>query len=289
MDLPTTKADYLHERIRFAGQSVYWQKMLAKANDPTFLLLIFIWQAAYAWDEALQQLNEYIVQLESDLMQTSSLELTQRLHMIRAHLLYYSSFLQSFKKTVQFIRNTPNPALTKEQREICKPLLERECNMLQKAVERLEIGREIQEKRLGNVMNLVFSSVNINDIQVMKRMTEATVKDNSAMKQISFLTMIFLPATFTNSVFGMNVVEINPDTRGTLPLYIITMLAMTVPTVWIIIAFQSQYMFKEKDASFWKRLCWPFYLTRYWLRKARSSNDPTRRRTIPLTPYYGVI
>jgi hypothetical protein len=81
MDLPTTKADYLHERIRFAGncarvliilprislclkgQSVYWQKMLAKAKDPTFLLLIFIWQAAYAWDEALQQLNEYIVQL----------------------------------------------------------------------------------------------------------------------------------------------------------------------------------------------------------------------------------
>jgi hypothetical protein len=128
------------------------------------------------------------------------------------------------------------------------------------------------------------------------------------MKQLSFLTMVFLPATFTNvsqqhfftndiwtdwclhkSVFGMNVMEINPNTNGTLSLYVISMLAMTVPTVWIIIAFQSQYMFKEKDASFWKRLCWPFYLTRYWLRKARSSNDPTRRRTIPLTPYYGVI
>ncbi len=27
--------------------------------------------------------------------------------------------------------------------------------MLQKAVDRLEVGREMQEKRLGNVMNLV--------------------------------------------------------------------------------------------------------------------------------------
>jgi len=84
----------------------------------------------------------------------------------------------------------------------------------------------------------------------------------------------------------MNIVEINPDTRGTWALYIITLLAMTVPTVWIIIAMQSKYMFKEPDVSFWKRLCWPFYLARYWLKK---STDPTRRRTIPLTPYYGVI
>ena len=42
---------------------MYWEKMLQKAEDPTFLLLIFIWQAAYAWDEALQQLSEYVVQL----------------------------------------------------------------------------------------------------------------------------------------------------------------------------------------------------------------------------------
>lgn len=90
-------------------------------------------------------------------MHASSLEVTQRLHMIRAHLLYYSSHLQTFKKTVQFVRKTFNPALTIEQQEICGPLLERECNMLQKAVERLDIQREIQEKRLGNVLNLVSS------------------------------------------------------------------------------------------------------------------------------------
>jgi Mg2+ and Co2+ transporter CorA len=30
----------------------------------------------------------------------------------------------------------------------------------------------------------------------MQRMTEAAVRDSEAMKQISYLTMIFLPATF---------------------------------------------------------------------------------------------
>jgi hypothetical protein len=34
--------------------------MLEKTDDPTFLLLIFIWHAMYAWDEALQHLYEHI-------------------------------------------------------------------------------------------------------------------------------------------------------------------------------------------------------------------------------------
>lgn len=41
-----------------------------------------------------------------------------------------------------------------------------------------------------------FNSVNINDSKYMKRLTEATVRDSAAMKQIAYLTMVFLPATF---------------------------------------------------------------------------------------------
>lgn len=79
LKLPTTRADYLHKRIRFAGesnnssrhfliywgigQSVYWQKILVQADDPTFLLLIFLWQAMYAWDEALRHLYMHICAL----------------------------------------------------------------------------------------------------------------------------------------------------------------------------------------------------------------------------------
>ena len=75
------QAKYLHERIRSAGahysecnqlranerlgQSVYWQKTLEKTDDSTFLLLIFVWHAMYAWDEALKHLHEYICVLVS--------------------------------------------------------------------------------------------------------------------------------------------------------------------------------------------------------------------------------
>jgi hypothetical protein len=63
MNLPTTTAPFLHTRIRFAGQSVYWQSILQKSADPTFLLLTFVWHAMYAWDEALEHLYEHICSL----------------------------------------------------------------------------------------------------------------------------------------------------------------------------------------------------------------------------------
>jgi len=47
------------------GQSVYWQSMFQKSQDPTLVLLTFIWHAMYAWDEALENLYEHICSLVS--------------------------------------------------------------------------------------------------------------------------------------------------------------------------------------------------------------------------------
>jgi len=85
-DREATSASYLHERIRFAGescpseikfidsfkyifigQSVYWQSIFQKSSDPTFLLLIFIWHAMYAWDEAMEKFYSYICYLVNDI------------------------------------------------------------------------------------------------------------------------------------------------------------------------------------------------------------------------------
>ena len=81
LNIPATTARFLHERIRFAGafkpiinfhsliqlpgQSVYWQSMFQKSQDPTLVLLTFIWHAMYAWDEALENLYEHICSLVS--------------------------------------------------------------------------------------------------------------------------------------------------------------------------------------------------------------------------------
>lgn len=70
----------------------------------------------------------------------------------------------------------------------------------------------------------------------------------------------------------MNVAEINPGTKGTIPHYVEVALPFTILTIWVIIAFQSKYIFGS-EVSFWLRLTWPFKLfyERYIKRKKRTS------------------
>jgi len=260
-DIPITTARYLHERIRFAGQSVYWQSIFQNSPDPTFVLLTFIWHTVYAWDEALEALYNYICAIEGKVVATTDFNLTQELHVIRAHHLHYASLIEDLRKTVVFVQNTINPALnslTPEERESSLKILKRECENLLDEVNRLEREREMQERRLSNVMHLVFSTVNILDSGRMKEMTEASTRDSAAMKQIAYLSMVFLPATFVSSIFGMNVQEIVPGTNGTLWHYFETAIAFTLLSIWIITAFQSIHKFKD-GVTFWQRLGWPVF------------------------------
>jgi hypothetical protein len=85
--------------------------------------------------------------------------MTQELHAIRAHLLHYDSLLDNFQKSVQFVRDTPNTAMMYEkhraQMEKSRELLDKECDILIEQIKRLEKERQMQDKRLQNVMNLV--------------------------------------------------------------------------------------------------------------------------------------
>ncbi|KIK67895.1 hypothetical protein GYMLUDRAFT_155325 [Collybiopsis luxurians FD-317 M1] len=266
-DKHATSAGYLHERIRFAGQSVYWQSIFQKSPDPTFILLTFIWHCLYGWDFSLEKLYSHISWMESQIIHTSdvNMDLTRNLHTIQAHLLHYSSLLEDFQKSIDFILDTPNPAmdsLPEEERLWSRKLLQKECNNLLTEVKRLEKSRMMQERRLKNVMNLVFSTVNILDSRRMQDLTEAAVRDSAAMKQIAYLSMIFLPASFVASVFGMNVRELN-SALGTLWQYFATAFALTAVTIWIVVAFQSKHLFKSRDTTpFWQRLAWPLVYAR---------------------------
>ncbi|KAF5343049.1 hypothetical protein D9758_011150 [Tetrapyrgos nigripes] len=311
IDEDATKARYLHERIRFAGQSVYWQSIFQKSPDPTFLLLVFIWHAMYAWDEALETLYNHICWMESEVMASSkNMHLTRSLHVIRAHHLHYSSLLEDFHKSVEFIWKTPNPAMDdpsipENVKIYSRKLLEKECNNLKIEIERLEAMRSMQDKRLKNVMNLVFSTVNIGDSKKMQELTEAAVRDSAAvcidffvMKQIAYLSMIFLPASFVAAVFGMNVKEIADGGQGTLPIYFETALPLTAVTIWIVMAFQSKHLFRDArnengKYNFWMRLAWPVILFRSVFglgqNKTPKEAEPTEKsiRDDPLSPGFG--
>ncbi|PBK66955.1 hypothetical protein ARMSODRAFT_1020926 [Armillaria solidipes] len=281
-DREATSAPYLHERMHSAGQSVYWQNIFQRSPDPTLVLLIFIWHAICAWDEALEALYAHICSLATYALDTSDIFITHEMHIIRAHCIQYSSLLENLRKTVVFIRDTPNPAmdtLPQEENQYSRTLLEKECRNLLSEIDRLEMSRRMQDQRLENALNLVFSNVNINDSKRMKELSEAAVRDSTAMKQIAYLTMVFLPSSFVAAVFGMNVRELSKDTEGTLPHYFEAAAPLTLLTIWVVMTFQSKHPFAS-GSTFWMRLVWPWILFKQVFMKREIEKE--EEASIPL-------
>jgi hypothetical protein len=148
-------------------------------------------------------------------MDTNDIRMTRELHVIRAHLLHYDSLLVDFRKSVDFVLETRNPVLEAsidEQRE--REILEREGENLLSEIKRLRTTASSQDMRLRNVIDLVcrpflsvvnvsqrplhqvFSLVNLEDSNHTRELTEASRRDSEATKQLSYLTMVFLPSIF---------------------------------------------------------------------------------------------
>ncbi|KAI6104301.1 cora-like Mg2+ transporter protein-domain-containing protein, partial [Pisolithus sp. B1] len=270
--LQKTSAKRLQSLVQRTGDSVYWSKLFDRSKDPTFVFLAILWYALYAWDESFEVLYRHINKLESKVLGTNDINLTRELHKVQAYLLYYQQLLQDFHKSVDFVKLTPNPAMHGDEDEASSAaLLEREVDNLLSEIGRLEGQRTMQSDRLKNVMQLV-------DSRAMKKLTEASMRDSAAMKQISYLTMIFLPASLIASVFGMNVAEINPGTYETLNHYAEVTVSLTVLTAWLVIAMQTESSFWPKGSPWWRRLAWPIYFTAARVKKWCSG----RRREPPM-------
>ncbi|KAG6331536.1 hypothetical protein ID866_7556 [Astraeus odoratus] len=271
-----TSAKRLRSLVQRTGDSVYWSKIFARSKDPTFLFLAILWYALYEWDQAFEVLYKHISHLEADVLRTNDINLTRELHKVEAHLLYYKQLLQDFKKSVHFVRDTPNPAMEgMEGMDDSEELMKAEAGNLDSEIERLEGQRQMQSDRLQNVMRLAFATVNIEDSRAMQRLTEASMRDSAAMKQISYLTMVFLPASLMASVFGMNVMEINPGTKENLAHFAVATVALTIITAWLVIALQLHSSFWPPGSGLLRRLAWPIF---YGAERIRQAYE-TRRNS----------
>ncbi|KAG1736655.1 uncharacterized protein EDB91DRAFT_1142006 [Suillus paluster] len=255
-----TSAKQLHSLMQLVGGSVYWQKIFSKSEDPTFVFLAILWYALYAWDESFELLDNHVSDLESQVLKDHGL--SRELHILQAHLLHYQALLHSFEVSVTFIEKTQNPAMessvfSDEQRVESNGLMKRECENLIGEIDRLEKRRMMMSSRLKNATDLAYASVNLQDSKQTRTLTETTVRDSAAMKQIAYLTMIFLPASFLASVFGMNVAEINPTSLETIPHYVETTISLTLLTVYIVITLQTHSSFHKDNATFLQRAAWP--------------------------------
>jgi len=83
-------------------------------------------------------------------------------------------------------------------------------------------------------------------------------------------------------IFGMNAKEINPDSNGTIPLFVALAAPLTIVTIWVIIAFQSRYLLKGRP--FVQRLGWPVLLLhKWWYKQDDKEKEKEKRRPIDRT------
>ena len=96
---------------------------------------------------------------ESDVLKNNDIKLTRELHKLQAHLLYYQQLLRDFKVSVEFVRDTPNPAMSvlasTLERDESAELLRKEANNLTSEIDRLSGQRQMLSDRLQNVVHLV--------------------------------------------------------------------------------------------------------------------------------------
>ncbi|SJL10692.1 uncharacterized protein ARMOST_14084 [Armillaria ostoyae] len=188
-DREATSALFLQERMHYAGQSVYWQNIFQRSPDPTFVLLISIWVAICAWDEALESRGVTRTHL---LANTSDIFITHELHIVRVHCFQFPSLSEDVRKAVLFLLDTPNPAmdtLPLEEQRFSRTLLEKECRNLLSEIHRLEMSRRMQDQRLKNALNLMFSTT-IQALRVFVRVLGFfTIMHNSIRPVISELNV----------------------------------------------------------------------------------------------------
>ncbi|KAG9311758.1 hypothetical protein JVU11DRAFT_8001 [Chiua virens] len=278
----TTSANRLQSLVKRMGDS--------RSKDPTLLFLAILWYALYAWDEAFEVLYRYINALEYDVLQFNNIKLTRELHNLQAHILYYQQLLRDFCRSVEFVRDTPNPAMnapwiSEIEREVSAKLLRTEANNLISEIERLSRQRELLSDRLGNAINLAFATVNIQDSKAMQKLAEASMKDSAVMKQLGYITMVYLPASYLANTFSMNVYQINPPTTGTLAQYVEITVGLTLLTSWIAIALQKYNPFYPANSGVLCRALWPLFCaydfisreTRRWRRLRDNRSLPNIR------------
>ncbi|THU77216.1 hypothetical protein K435DRAFT_974074 [Dendrothele bispora CBS 962.96] len=152
-------------------------------------------------------------------------------------------------------------------------LLFKECANLIHEIDRVEQSRDMLDRRLANLMGFAFSRVNI-------ILAERSGQDSAIMRQISYLTMFFLPASVVATVLGMSALKdidhlaVTSFFAASIPLTVI---------IWFLVQYdpanrlnielirtKSKPLFVTVALQIWEYIKYPFE----WLKKGRNmTND----------------
>lgn len=82
------------------------------------------------------------------------------------------------------------------------------------------------------------------------------------------------------TVFGMNVTELNDGSKPNVARYLELAIPLTAVTIWIIVSLQSKAHLDDADPSMWSQIWWPVTslmdLFTHVLRRPRRGDDYAR-------------
>ncbi|KAH6682672.1 hypothetical protein B0J14DRAFT_673055 [Halenospora varia] len=237
-----------------------------KFNPMRLHLLIF---SSYIdnWRLYLHDITRQFLMLEDKLM-TSKLrerelnfETLQTLSHLAGKLIPIPAILQASASTIVSIREM-NERLRKLDRE--RPLSQVELLRMDKTEHHLYVtesrlkgylaGFQVLHGRIENLKKFLADGLNLQNQDIaaeanghLLTLTKDTVDDSATVRLVTFVTLIFLPATFISGLFGSNLFSFDPNTSNfkTSRQFWIWIVA-TLPLTFLTIGFWKYTIYRQK-------------------------------------------
>ncbi|KAI9705339.1 MAG: hypothetical protein M1820_005169 [Bogoriella megaspora] len=189
-------------------------------NDPYWIHVLLVKEIVHMQDKSVWSIRDAVRRTERT--QQRDNDSTVRfnpnyplLHDIARHAIHSYESLHVGENTVRSLisqhetfvaERPPTTATAKIAAKHISSRLTSELNLLTSLKYRSQSNKE----RLQNELNLAFNVVTQNDSRISVLIGRAVQSDSTAMKTLAMLTMVFLPATFTSSIFSMVFFDYTP-------------------------------------------------------------------------------
>ncbi|KAL2132605.1 hypothetical protein VTI74DRAFT_3595 [Chaetomium olivicolor] len=191
-------------------------------RDPLVMHTSLVDQMVVLYDISVWRVRDPVRQLEKHRMRTGAI--FGPIHEMSRHAIHTSEILDAAIDTLKEIQQCRTAihqrlreGLSETYREQAKDYAQFQISLLKN----LKLRADSNEERLKNEINLAFNSL--------------ARQDNSVMKSIALLTMIFLPATFISALFSTTFFNYGDDGRWLISGKLWIYWAATVPATIIIV------------------------------------------------------
>ncbi|KAF2789724.1 hypothetical protein K505DRAFT_188783, partial [Melanomma pulvis-pyrius CBS 109.77] len=176
----------------------------AKLNRPEVWHMTLLEHIIGLYDQSVWNLRNWVRSAELDRRPASAFEPNfVRLHEVARHLIHSNETLDVAVDTMKSIRRMIE-ATQRNENEPAHVSGRSRLNEFCEEMKRIKRRSESLGERLKNEINLAFNLVAQRDSQIMVQLSGISRRDNSNMRSVAMVGLIYLPATFVTGLFGMN-------------------------------------------------------------------------------------